>query len=211
MNFPRPSALAFATLMLAAALTPLAATAAAADAADADAAHAQTQAAPEATTAAPAAPAAPAASAATATSSPNVVTEAAAAVAATPGVPAAAPAAVPAIGCVSVDVHNVRPQQGQLFLAAYGSAETYSKKPVASARVPAGNTITRVQLCGLLGNELAVTLYQDVDGDGKMGKNMLGLPTEPWGSTGKPGMFGPSWETGKVTLDGSPVVAQLSQ
>jgi len=209
MNFPGPSALAFTTLVLAAALTPLAATATATD--DADAAHAQTQAAPEATTAAPAAPAAPAASAATATSSPNVVTEAAAAVAATPAVPAAAPAAAPASRCVSVDVHNVRPQQGQLFLAAYGSAETYSKKPVASARVPAGNTITRVQLCGLLGNELAVTLYQDVDGDGKMGKNMLGLPTEPWGSTGKPGMFGPSWETGKVTLDGSPVVAQLSQ
>jgi len=131
------------------------------------------------------------------------------ATAAAPAAPASADA--PTGRCVEVDVHNVRPQQGQLYLAAYGSAETYSKKPVASARVPAGDAITRVQLCGLLGNELAVTLYQDVDGDGKMGKNMLGLPTEPWGSTGKPGMFGPSWETGKVTLDGSPVIAHLSQ
>lgn len=131
------------------------------------------------------------------------------ATAAAPAAPASA--AAPTGRCVEVDVHNVRPQQGQLYMAAYGSAETYSKKPVASARVPAGDTITRVQLCGLLGNELAVTLYQDVDGDGKMGKNMLGLPTEPWGSTGKPGMFGPSWETGKVTLDGSRVIAHLSQ
>jgi len=131
---------------------------------------------------------------------------------ATAATPAASASAAASTGrCVEVDVHNVRPQQGQLFLAAYGSAETYSKKPVAAARVPAGDAITRVQLCGISGNELAVTLYQDVDGDGKMGKNLLGLPTEPWGSTGKPGMFGPSWETGKVTLDGSPVIAQLSQ
>jgi len=174
MHLPCPSALAFTTLVLAAALAPLAATAA-----DAAADAAQAQGAPEAAVAAPAAP--------------------------------AASAAAPAGRCVSVDVHNVRPQQGQLFLAAYGSAETYNKKPLASARVPAGDAITRVQLCGIGGHEFAVTLYQDLDGDGKMAKNMLGLPTEPWGSTGKPGMFGPSWETGKVTLNGNPVIATLSQ
>jgi uncharacterized protein (DUF2141 family) len=177
MNLPCPSALAFTTLVLAAALAPLAATAA-----DAAADAVQAQGVPEATEAAPAAPAAPAAS-----------------------------AADPAGRCVSVDVHNVRPQQGQLFLAAYVSAETYNKRPLASTRVPAGDAITRVQLCGISGHEFAVTLYQDLDGDGKMAKNMLGLPTEPWGSTGKPGMFGPSWETGKVTLNGNPVIAQLSQ
>jgi uncharacterized protein (DUF2141 family) len=121
-----------------------------------------------------------------------------------------APAA-PATRCIDVDVHNVRPQQGQLFLAAYGTADSYNKKPMAVARVPAVDAITPVQLCGISGNELAITLYQDIDGDGKMGKNMMGLPTEPWGSTGKPGMFGPSWETGKLMLDGSPVIARLSQ
>ncbi len=126
--------------------------------------------------------------------------------------PAAASAASsPASRCATVDVHNVRPQQGQLFLAAYVSAETYNKKPLASIRVPAGDAITRVQMCGISGNEFAVTLYQDLDGDGKMAKNMLGMPTEPWGSTGKPGMFGPSWETGKVTLDDKPAIATLSQ
>ncbi len=119
--------------------------------------------------------------------------------------------AAPATRCIDVDVHNVRPQQGQLFLAAYGTADSYNKKPMAVARVPAVDAITPVQLCGISGNELAITLYQDIDGDGKMGKNMMGLPTEPWGSTGKPGMFGPSWETGKLMLDGSPVIARLSQ
>ncbi len=67
-----------------------------------------------------------------------------------------------------------------------------------------------VQVCGLTGSNVAFTLFQDLDSDGKMGKNALGMPTEPWGSSGTPGMFGPSWETGKVALDGKPIVVRMS-
>jgi hypothetical protein len=43
-----------------------------------------------------------------------------------------------------------------------------------------------------------------------MGRNLMGIPLEPWGSSGTPGSFGPSWETGKVKLDGSVIVIKLS-
>jgi uncharacterized protein (DUF2141 family) len=66
-------------------------------------------------------------------------------------------------------------------------------------------------MCGISGDSVAITMFQDLDSDGKMGKNIMGMPTEPWGSSGTPGMFGPSWETGKVTLNGSAVVVKLSQ
>ena len=97
------------------------------------------------------------------------------------------------------------------MLAAYASAETFGKQPVASVKVPAGEATTRVQMCGISGSTLAITMFQDLDSDGKMGRNLLGMPTEPWGASGQPGMFGPSWETGKVTLDDSPVIVKLSQ
>lgn len=125
--------------------------------------------------------------------------------------PAAAASAAPATRCIDIDVQNVRPQQGLLMLVAYGSADTYGKQPMAALKAPAGDATTRLQMCGISGDTLAITMYQDLDSDGKMGKNMVGMPTEPWGSSGTPGMFGPSWETGKVTLDGSPVVVKLSQ
>jgi uncharacterized protein (DUF2141 family) len=112
--------------------------------------------------------------------------------------------------CISVEVQNVRPQQGQLMLVAYGDAESYGKTPMARARVAAGDTTTRFELCGISGRIVALSAFQDLDSDGKMGRNPLGLPTEPWGSSGKPGIYGPSWETGKVTLDGGPVVVKLS-
>lgn len=115
-------------------------------------------------------------------------------------------------GCATVEVHNVRPLQGQLMVAAYGSADAYRKKPLAQLRLPVGEgTTQRFRLCGLAGSgEVALTLFQDLDSDGRMGANIVGMPTEPWGSSGSPGAFGPSWETGRVKLDGQPIVVRMS-
>lgn len=115
-----------------------------------------------------------------------------------------------ATGCITVEVSNVRPQQGQLMAAAYADAESFGKKALAQIRVPAGDAVTRFELCGISGDSVAITMFQDLDSDGKMGRNPLGMPTEPWGSSGTPGMFGPSWETGKVAVDGKPVVVRMS-
>ena len=113
--------------------------------------------------------------------------------------------------CVTVEVDNVRPQQGLLMVAAFGSAETFGKTPLVSLRLPAGEARMKFELCGLGGTEVALTLFQDLDSDGKMGRNLLGMPTEPWGASGTPGTFGPSWDTGRVKLDGRTVTARLSQ
>ncbi len=123
--------------------------------------------------------------------------------------PAAAPAPAPA-GCATVEIQNVRPQLGTLMVAAYGSAESFGKQPLVRLRVPAGEALMSVQLCGLSGNEVALMLFQDLDGDGKMGRNLIGMPTEPWGASGSPGMFGPEWGTGKVALDGSVIAVKMS-
>ena len=113
--------------------------------------------------------------------------------------------------CITVEVHNVRPQQGQIMLAAFTDAESFGKKAAVSLRVAAGDAITPVQLCGVAGSIVALTLFQDLDSDGKMGRNLLGMPSEPWGSSGTPGNFGPSWDTAKVALDGRAIIVKLSQ
>ncbi len=127
----------------------------------------------------------------------------------------AAAAALPARaaeGCATVEVRNVRPQQGFLMVAAYLDAEAFEKKkPAAQLRLPAGDAVMNLEVCGLSGPQVALTLFQDLDSDGKMGRNLLGMPTEPWGASGSPGAFGPSWETGKVALDGSTIVVKLTQ
>lgn len=128
--------------------------------------------------------------------------------------PAPAPRSTP--GCAEIEVHNVRPRQGFLMLAVYADAESFNKKAIVSLRLPAGEGVTRVPLCGVPAGtaELAVTMFQDLDGNGEMGKNLLGIPTEPWGSSGTPGTFGPSWTTARVSVGGDaaarPIVVKLS-
>ena len=114
-------------------------------------------------------------------------------------------------GCATVEVQNVRPLKGFLMLAAYADASSYGKTPLASMRLAAADTVMRLQVCGLVGDSVALQLFQDLDSDGKLGVNLVGLPTEPWGSSGSPGMMGPSWDTGKVALDGQTIVVRLSQ
>lgn len=130
--------------------------------------------------------------------------------AALPSTAPEAAASAPAGPCATVEVENVRPGQGQLLVAAYASAETFGKRPLMAMRVPAGEARMSVQLCGLSGSEVALMLFQDLDGDGKMGRNLVGMPTEPWGSSGAPGMFGPQWATAKVALDGRPIAVAMS-
>lgn len=113
-------------------------------------------------------------------------------------------------GCADIEVHNVRPQQGQLMVAAYDAADRFGRQPLASLRVPAGDAVTTLRLCGLAGSEVALTLFQDLDGDGRMGRNAFGMPTEPWGASGSPGMMGPKWESTRVPLDGRAIVVKLS-
>ena len=112
--------------------------------------------------------------------------------------------------CVTVEVQNVRPSQGFLMLAAYGDAETYGKKPLKALRLAASDATMSIKWCDLTGTTVALMLFQDLDSDGKMGRNAVGMPSEPWGSSGTPGMFGPTWDTGKVALDGKPIVVRMS-
>jgi uncharacterized protein (DUF2141 family) len=113
--------------------------------------------------------------------------------------------------CATVEVRNVRPGQGFVMLAAYADAATFGKTSIASLKVPAGEAVMSVQLCGLSGAQVAITGYQDLDSDGKMGRNLFGMPVEPWGASGTPGSFGPSWETTAVALDGKTIGLSLSQ
>ncbi len=116
----------------------------------------------------------------------------------------------PAAGCAQVEVQNVRPAQGHLMVAAFASAEDFSKKPVTTQRLTAGEATMRFTLCGLGSGATALTLYQDLDSDGKMGRNLLGMPTEPWGSSGTPGAMGPTWDGARVPLNGSTIVVRMS-
>ena len=125
---------------------------------------------------------------------------------------AAAPAPARAQACVQLEVQNVRPDTGSLMIAAYADAATFRKTPSVATQMKAGTATMTVPLCGLAGTSVALTLFQDINGNGKLDANAFGIPSEPWGASGTPpAMSAPTWDTTQVPLDGKTIVVKLSK
>lgn len=114
--------------------------------------------------------------------------------------------------CTQVQIQNLHPGQGPLMLAAYADAASFRKTAASQMQVAVSGETMQIQVCGLTGNSVSVTLFQDLNGNGKLDANAFGIPTEPWGASGKPTpMTGPTWESSQVPLDGSTIVVKLSK
>ena len=88
---------------------------------------------------------------------------------------------------------------GTLNLAAYDSSASFFKKSVWGDRIKVVGTAMRLSVCGVAPGEIAVTGFQDLNGNNKMDSNLLGIPAEPYGASGKPPQFSaPTWDTTKV-------------
>ncbi len=115
--------------------------------------------------------------------------------------------------CARVEVQNLRTGQGPLMIAAYGAVVDFDKAPASRQQVAVTAETMRIELCGLAGRPAAAfTLFQDLNANGKLDTNPFGIPTEPWGASGKSlAMSAPTWQSAQVPLDGSVVVVKLSK
>ena len=88
---------------------------------------------------------------------------------------------------------QVAAREGDVMVALFDSEDAYQKNtPVQAARVPVGAGPVRATFQGLKPGRYAAKVFHDLDGDGKMGVNPLGMPTEPFGfSNNAPVRFGP--------------------
>ena len=115
-------------------------------------------------------------------------------------------------GCAKVEVQNLRLGQGPLMLAAYTDAESFRKTAASALQMPVTAETMQVQVCNLSGGSVALTLFQDLNSNGKLDSNAFGIPSEPWGASGKTSpLTTPTWDTAQVPLDGSTIVVKLSQ
>jgi uncharacterized protein (DUF2141 family) len=114
-------------------------------------------------------------------------------------------------GCAKVEVQNLRTGQGPLMVAAYADAASFRKTAASQLQLAVTGETMTIQVCGLSGDAVALTLYQDLNGNGKMDTNPFGMPNEPWGASGKPAAMGPSWDSAQVPLSAETIVVKLSK
>ncbi len=101
-------------------------------------------------------------------------------------------------GTLTVIFEGVKTKSGAVMLSLAGSPEAYDDKAPTSgqAMVPATSDVVSTTFKGLAPGRYGIKAFHDVDGDGKMGVNPFGMPTEPFAfSNNAHGVMGPAkWE-----------------
>jgi uncharacterized protein (DUF2141 family) len=95
---------------------------------------------------------------------------------------------------LTVDVAGLANARGTVMVAVFDSAGHFLKQPLRTAAVAAQPGQVQLLINDLAPGDYAVSLFQDENGNGKLDKNLVGMPIEPYGfsndaagSNGPPG------------------------
>ena len=104
---------------------------------------------------------------------------------------------------LTVEVEGLETAQGAVMVALFATPDAWNGgEAVAGQRVAVdGHTVT-VEFGGLPAGDYAIRMFHDVDGDGELDMNLMGIPSEPFAfSNNARGRFGPaSWEDAVFTV-----------
>ena len=100
-------------------------------------------------------------------------------------------------GVVTISITNIEEGSGTVYIALLNSADGWLKssadaKPFRdlSATITSTDDI-QLRVEDLPPGQYAISLFQDLDGDGEMDTNFIGFPKEPFGFSAPMGKFGP--------------------
>lgn len=115
---------------------------------------------------------------------------------------------------LTVVVSGIRDADGQLMVGVFDKADTFLKQPLFGRTLPAsvrdGAGHARIVIDNLAPGSYAVSVVHDRDGNGRLTMNLMGLPSEPLGISGKGGSFGPPrFEDATLRLDAAGATVEI--
>lgn len=104
-----------------------------------------------------------------------------------------------------VEVHGVHNAKGKVMIGLFDKAADFPDKMVQGLMLDAAAPTVTGVFTGLPNREFAVAVYHDENGNGKLDKNLLGVPTEPYGfSRDASGRMGPPrFAEAKLSVNGT--------
>jgi uncharacterized protein (DUF2141 family) len=105
-------------------------------------------------------------------------------------------------GDLAIRIDDVKTAQGQMMVALYDSAADFLKRGVKTSTAPAVAGSTTIVFKDVPAGDYGIALYHDANGNGKMDRNMMGLPVEDYAfSNNALGNMGPpSFEQAKFSV-----------
>ncbi|MES2299687.1 MAG: DUF2141 domain-containing protein [Pseudomonadota bacterium] len=103
---------------------------------------------------------------------------------------------------LTIAIDDVKDGGGNLMVAVYAKADTFLKQALASAKAPAKAGSNSLTIKDLAPGEYAFAVYHDLNSNGKLDKNMFGMPTEDYAfSNNALGKMGPpSFDSAKLSV-----------
>ncbi len=95
---------------------------------------------------------------------------------------------------LTLDIGPVENKTGTLHVAIYNNAADYNseKNAVAVRQLKVSSPSVALQFAGLAAGQYAVKIMHDENNNGKLDRNMLGIPSEGYGFSNNAGQFGPA-------------------
>lgn len=116
-------------------------------------------------------------------------------------------------------LEGLHPVSSMIFVAVHDNAKSFNEQggtPVKQLKVPhQEGTTAVVPIPDLKPGNYAFLVFQDENGNKQLDRNLLGIPTEPYGFSGKSGVIPgpPSFEKSLVPVkpqNGKPAVVRIS-
>src|SRR5215813_2778041 len=109
-------------------------------------------------------------------------------------------------------VTGLRSEKGQVKIAVFNSSEKWlSEQPIYSSTINVDSQIVTWRINDVPYGDYGVAVFHDENSNGKMDKNVFGIPLEPYGFSNNVRVtFGPpKWEEAKFTVKGSTVEVSI--
>jgi uncharacterized protein (DUF2141 family) len=103
-------------------------------------------------------------------------------------------------------VTGLRSEKGQVKIAVFNSSEKWlGEQPIYSSTINVDSQTVTCRINDVPYGDYGVAVFHDENSNGKMDKNVLGIPLEPYGFSNNVRItFGPpKWEEAKFTVKGS--------
>ncbi|MBR7800843.1 DUF2141 domain-containing protein [Undibacterium fentianense] len=106
---------------------------------------------------------------------------------------------------LTVEVIGISQAKGDIQIAIFDQQNQWLRKAKASKKLIASEGKVQIVFENLADGEYGLSAFHDLNSDGKLDTNVIGIPTEPYGfSNDAVGNFGPpSFTDAKIKIEGA--------
>jgi len=105
-------------------------------------------------------------------------------------------------------VTGLRSEKGQVKVGVFNSsAKWLGEQPIYSSTIRVDGQTVTWRINDVPNGDYGIAVFHDENSNGKMDKNVLGMPLEPYGfsNNARVALGPPKWEKAKFAVNGSPV------